>query len=407
MSQKDFALKIEFILVLARSLHQCGAAAHHLERALMTASNKLGLDGQYLAFPTGILGTISQGENHHSFVLRDHPGPIDLSRLSRLDNAADHVIDGRQSLAEGMQTLNAIRERKEDYPPALRMLAYALASGGMVTSLGGSWSDLIVTLLLAFVIGAIDAFGRKREALERLFGALASFIASVSAIVLSAKVPGLSPDIVILSSIIVLIPGLALVVAFVELSTKNLIAGTARLMGAFGELLKIVFTIALAKKILADWPMHPMAIETAAALALPERASFFGVIALGIGFIILFRVRPKHFLSAFFVSLSSYAIAKFGGLELGTELAFFVAGAWVAIVSNILARALRRPGLVTLLPGIILIVPGSINYRGFISMFQYNVIDTISTVFSVVIIAVSIVAGLFFGATVVPPRRSL
>lgn len=404
MSELDFKLKIDFIMLLARSLHRCGAAAHHLERALMTASSKLGLDGQFLALPTGILGTISSGEKHHSFVLRDHPGPIDLSRLARLDNAADHVIDGRQSLAVGMQTLQAIRERKEDYPPALRMLAYALASGGMVTSLQGSWTDLIIAFLIGLIVGAIDAFGLHREALDRLFGALASFIATAGAIGLAAVIPGISPDIVILSSIIVLIPGLALVVSFVELSTKNLIAGTTRLMGAFGELLKIVFTIALAKKVLANWTPHSAG---AAAYALPEWSSFFGVIALAIGFIILFRVRPKHFLSAFFVSISSYAIAKFGGIELGTELAFFVAGAWVAIISNVLARALKRPGLITLLPGIILIVPGSINYRGFTSMFQYNVIDTISTVFSVVIIAVSIVAGLFFGATVVPPRRSL
>jgi uncharacterized membrane protein YjjB (DUF3815 family) len=60
-----------------------------------------------------------------------------------------------------------------------------------------------------------------------------------------------------------------------------------------------------------------------------------------------------------------------------------------------------------MLPGIILIVPGSINYKGFIAMFERDVMDTVTTVFTVVIIAVSIVAGMFFGNTVVPPRRSL
>lgn len=112
--------------------------------------------------------------------------------------------------------------------------------------------------------------------------------------------------------------------------------------------------------------------------------------------------------SAFLVSGASYSIACTGTNYLGTELTFFVAGALVAIVSNNRSHvSLKRPGMTTMLLGIILIVPGSINYKGIIAMFERDVMDSVTTVFTVVIIAGPIFAGMLFGNTVVPPRRSL
>jgi uncharacterized membrane protein YjjP (DUF1212 family) len=404
MVSHTFREKVEFILLLARSLQACGAAAHHLERALSKAGRSLGVHSEYLAFPTGILASFSSGSEHRSVVLRLQPGQVDLSRLSRIDEAADQVIDGQLSLDQGIKALERIAAAADDYPKIIQVLAYALASGGFVTALKGSWTDLIAASLIGCTIGLMDVSGHRWPRFQQLFPAAACFLATVLATTLAPWIRTLTPDIVILSSIIVLIPGLALVVSFVELSTKNLIAGTARLAGAIGDLLKLVFTVAITKKLL---PGPDAASTLSSHNQLPAWMEILGVAALALGFIVLFRVRPKHFISAFCVSIAAYGIARLGSERLGLELSFFVAGATVAMSSNLLARLLHRPGLITLLPGIILIVPGSINYRGFVSMFQQDVMDTVRTSFAVVIIAVSLVAGLFFGNTIVPPRRSL
>jgi uncharacterized membrane protein YjjB (DUF3815 family) len=254
------------------------------------------------------------------------------------------------------------------------------------------------------LVGILDILGSRWLPMRQLFGALVSFISVLLVSLTAPYFPSLSPDKVILAGVIVLLPGLTLVVSFVELSTKNLLSGTARLAGATGELLKVVFTVALAKAILKSF--EPATFDASLA-PLPAWTELPGVAGLAIGFLLLFRVRPRNMLSALLVSVASYSIARIGTNLLGTELTFFVAGAFVAMVSNLLARILRRPGLITMLPGIILIVPGSIHYKGFIAMFERDVMDTVTAVFTVVIIAVSIVAGLFFGNTVIPPRRSL
>ncbi|HYX36534.1 MAG TPA: threonine/serine exporter family protein [Oligoflexus sp.] len=399
-----FNAKVDFILLLGRSLHGCGAAAHHLERALTKTGMKLDLHCELLAFPTGIIASFSKGEQQRTVVIRTEPGQIDLSKLSRIDEAADLVIAGKRSLLEGTQTIESIHLGALDFPKWLMVVSYALASGGMITALRGTWTDLALATLIGLLVGVLDIFGSRWLPMRQLFGALASFISVLLVSVLGPYLPGLSQDKVILAGVIVLLPGLALVVSFVELSTKNLLSGTARLAGATGELLKVVFTVALTKAILK--PTAPAAFDPNLGL-LPAWTELPGVAGLAFGFLLLFRVRPRNMPSAFLVSVASYCIARIGTNLLGTELTFFVAGAFVAMVSNLLARILRRPGLITMLPGIILIVPGSINYNGFIAMFERDVMDTVTAVFTVVIIAVSIVAGMFFGNTVIPPRRSL
>jgi uncharacterized membrane protein YjjP (DUF1212 family) len=399
-----FYTKVDFLLLLGRSLHGCGAATHHVERALVKAAANLGLVCELLAFPTGIIATFTLGEQQKTVVIRNEPGQIDLAKLSRIDEAADLVIDGRRSLLEGMQTIESIHLGGSDFPQWLLALSYAMASGGMITALRGSWTDLALALVIGLIIGIMDIIARRWQPMRQLFGAAASFVSVLVVSLLAPYFPSLSPDKVILAGVIVLLPGLALVVSFVELSTKNLLAGTSRLAGATGELLKIVFTVALTKAILQS--STPATFDVTLA-PLPPWTELPGVTMLAMGFLLLFRVRPRNMPSAFLVSVASYTIARMGASLFGTELTFFVAGAFVAIVSNLLARLLKRPGMITMLPGIILIVPGSINYRGFIAMFERDVMDTVTTVFTVVIIAVSIVAGLFFGNTVIPPRRSL
>lgn len=396
--------KVDFIVLLARSLQRCGAAAHHLERALSSAGKGLGLGNQYLAFPTGLVASFNSGEDHRSIVVRFKPGAIDLSKLSKIDEAADEVLAGRLTLKEGMLRIEEINKQGDDYHWILQIIAYALASAGFVTALKGTLLDMLVAGIIGVVIGALDVFGRRFAIHEQLFAGGAACLATIAVNILHGYLPSLTPDLVILAAIVVLLPGLTLIIAFVELSTRNLIAGTARLAGATGDLLKLVFTIAITKKLMLNTTALTAPV---ASNSIAPWVEVLGVGGLALGFIILFRVRPKHVFSSFIVSILAYTASRFGSERLGTELSFFATGALVAIISNSIAKLLLRPSLITLLPGIILIVPGSIGYRGMTSMFQNNVMDTVQTSFSVMIIAISLVAGLFFGNAVVPPRRSL
>jgi uncharacterized membrane protein YjjB (DUF3815 family) len=85
----------------------------------------------------------------------------------------------------------------------------------------------------------------------------------------------------------------------------------------------------------------------------------------------------------------------------------FVAAFGVALASSAYERWRRRPAPVVLVPGILLLVPGSIGYRSMSSLLERNTVAGIDTAFAMVLTAVSLVAGLLIAGVVAPePKRS-
>ena len=83
----------------------------------------------------------------------------------------------------------------------------------------------------------------------------------------------------------------------------------------------------------------------------------------------------------------------------------FVGALTVGVASNLYAYALRRPASVTLVPGILLLVPGSIGFRSLSSLLDREVVTGVETAFTMVLIGAGLVAGLLLANVLVPERR--
>ena len=94
------------------------------------------------------------------------------------------------------------------------------------------------------------------------------------------------------------------------------------------------------------------------------------------------------------------------GAELITpELGMFVGALAVGSASRIYARVTGRPETIPLVPAILLLVPGSIGYRSLASLLERDVVPGIETAFRMLLVAVSLVAGLLLANAIVPGRR--
>ena len=102
-----------------------------------------------------------------------------------------------------------------------------------------------------------------------------------------------------------------------------------------------------------------------------------------------------------------YLVTRTGGALFGGEFGVFLAGIAIGVASNAYARIWNRPGALIRVPGIILLVPGSIGLKSLYFVFQRDVYQGLDTTFSLIVILISLVAGLLFGNLLVPPRRSL
>jgi len=65
-----------------------------------------------------------------------------------------------------------------------------------------------------------------------------------------------------------------------------------------------------------------------------------------------------------------------------------------------------RPAQILHVPGVLLLVPGTIGFRSVSAMLERQVVSGIETAFTMIFIATALVAGLLVANVVVPRRKS-
>jgi len=85
----------------------------------------------------------------------------------------------------------------------------------------------------------------------------------------------------------------------------------------------------------------------------------------------------------------------------------FFAGMVVTAAGNLYGRYFNRPSALIRVPGIILLVPGSLGFRSFNFVLERDVMLSLDTAFAVITALIALVAGILFGNLLVSPRRNL
>jgi uncharacterized membrane protein YjjB (DUF3815 family) len=224
------------------------------------------------------------------------------------------------------------------------------------------------------------------------------------AVAAASVVRPLSIYIATLAGLIVLLPGLTVTTAVRELATNNLISGTARLTGAALIFFEMGFGVALGSRIAKA--IFPIAVNLTPQ-ALPAWTLYLSLALAPLGFVVLLRARPRDIPVVVCSSLLSFGGARIGALLFGPHLGVCLGAVLVGAASNIYARSFNRPSALPLVPGIILLVPGSVGYGSLAKFLERDVLSGIDTAFTMMLVAVALVTGLLVSNLVVPPRRTL
>ncbi|MDQ3009845.1 MAG: threonine/serine exporter family protein [Acidobacteriota bacterium] len=99
--------------------------------------------------------------------------------------------------------------------------------------------------------------------------------------------------------------------------------------------------------------------------------------------------------------------SKLGVHLVGPELGVFLGALTVGIASNWYSRLLDRPAIITQVPGILLLVPGSVGFRGLASLLDRQIVSGVDTTFKMILTAMALVAGTLIANIVAPSRREL
>lgn len=393
-----------FLMRLAEALHAYGTPSHRLEEALGMMSEALAIEAQYLVTPTSIVASIGPERRQETYLVRIDSGETNLDKLASLNEVMQRVEDGDFDVRRGLEDVESIVSGELRYRPALTALAYATTSGSAAVFFGGGWREASLALGLGGLLGLLALFAIARPRLAALYPALASLLAAATASFAAPVLAPVASSIVTLAGIIVLIPGLTLTVAMNELAHRHLVSGTARLTGALITFLQIGLGVAtgwaIAEGLIGSRPPSEP-------LALPQAAFFLAAPLAAAAFTVLFRARPADFGWILLGCSVAFATTRFAGDAFGPEIGAAI-GAWgLGCLSNVLARWRGKPSSITLVPGLLMLVPGSFGFRSLEALVHNNVLTGIETGFSMVLIAMSLVTGLFLSNLTVAPRRLL
>jgi uncharacterized membrane protein YjjP (DUF1212 family) len=395
---------VAFTLRLGQALHRYGTPAYRLEEQMRLVSQQLGLEARFFSTPTAIFASFGPPEALRTSLIRVEPGEMDLGRLARLDTLVEEVIRGRLSAEEGARRVEAVLAEPPRHGSALLLLCWAMAAGGGARLLGGGPREMGVAALISLLVGALDLWTRRQPSTVWVLEPVAAILSSALAVVAASLVGPLSVQIVTLAGLIVLLPGLSLTVALNELATRNLISGTSRLTGAALVFLELGFGVALGTR-LSEW--FPLPAKLGPTPALPAWSEPLALVLMLFAVSILFRARSRDWGWIALAGTLAYAGSRLGTQVLGSELGAFVGALGVGVVSNLLARVRNRPAVITLVPAIMLLVPGSIGFRSMESLLARDVLAGVDTAFSMLMVAVGLVAGLLFANALVQPRKVL
>ncbi len=413
--------EIDFLMRLARALHGYGMAADRIEEALEQVSEELGVAAQFLVTPTSIVASFGPELAPRTMLLRVRPGVVDLGRLTHLHKLVRAVIDGRLPVGEATREVEALRTERRSYNGWLNVVCAALVSSATATLFDGGWPEIAVASLLGLLIGLLVEAGRRAPRVGVIVPTLAGAVAVLA--VQAARhlafssgfsiagvqvADGLAPFIPILAGLIVLVPGLTVTIAVSELATGHLVSGTARFVGSLIAFLQLGFGIAIGGRLAARWfdTVGSSALLPAAA---PEPLAWWlvavSLVIIASGLTVLFQAAPRQWPLVLAACTVSFAGSRLGSVAAGPELGALIGACLVTWLGYLSGRWWQWPSAVAILPGILLLVPGSLGFRSVSSLLANDVVSGIEAGFTMVLLAFSIVTGLLLGNLTVRSRQ--
>jgi len=410
-----YLVRIDFIVELARRLHIYGTTAQRLESAVGQVAKRLDVEAEIWSNPTGMLMSFNDKERGEPYkitqIIRLEPGDTNLGRLAAADAIAEDVMAGRRNIVEGLRDMRALDRPARKYTQALSICAFGLASASVAGLLARTgWADLLTAAVLGTLIGVLTEYAKSHPRLADANEAVSAFVATVAASIVGCFIAPLSVQGVVIASLIVLMPGLALTNAVSELASQQLVSGTARFAGALTILLKLTFGAVAGAHVVSLLGWEPISNSTANVL--PTWVPWLTLLAGSFAFSVLFKSSRRDVLLVMASVWLGYAATKLaatfpGAADNPFPTGVFFAGMVVTVVSNAYGSYFNRPGALIRVPGIILLVPGSLGFRSFSFVFDKDVLTGLDTGFAVVMALIALVAGILFGSLLVSPRRNL
>ncbi|KAK5053932.1 hypothetical protein LTR84_001894 [Exophiala bonariae] len=229
----------KYLKKLARSLMAVGAPSHRLEEYMKTSSRALNIDGDFLYLPGSMLVSINDKLTMSTEVtLVRESQSVDLGKFKDVFEIYKCVIHGKYTAQEGTDELETIMKKPQRHSEMLRIFAYGVAAVAVGPF---AFASRPVDFGPSFILGCVLGFLQlvvvtRSQQFSHVFEVLATVIIAFVARGLGSIYHNGTPvfcfSAIAQSSIALILPGYTVLCAALELQSKNMVAGSVRMVYA-------------------------------------------------------------------------------------------------------------------------------------------------------------------------------
>ncbi|MBX7454519.1 threonine/serine exporter family protein [Mycolicibacterium sp. 3033] len=361
----------------------------HVRRTLATCAERYCVAGEMLVLPNHI--QLSGGD---SMEMSSAEVEVRFDQTFPLATLIGQARSGEISPADGLAELTRIASMDTRFGAWAFVLGYTLQSAAFALILQPNLTALGAATLFGFGVGMAGVLARRSEPLTQLLPVLAAFTVALCSFSLGrllhlgeGSLRALAP------SLVMFLPGTAITLAVIELSTRDMISGSARLIAGAMRLAQLAFGILIAAQLVG---LTADELSVAVVDRFGPWAPWVGCALYAVG-LFLYHGPPTRFMGWMLLILFvAYAGQLAGNATLGSYASGFGGGLALALCALWVARRPDTPSAATLLlPGFWLLVPGSLGFIGVTELIGNDSSDAVGvTLISMISIALGIQAGL-------------
>jgi Uncharacterized conserved protein len=385
---------LELLRSLGVALTRAGEPADRVTQILDQVARMYGATGvTFFIVPTGLFVRIDLGSSSQLDFKTGGSTPIRLDQVDALYRLLDDIRHSTVDVDTARRRLDELLTVPPRFGPVVAILGSGILTLGLGLMLNPTVAAMPAFVLLGFLTGSMRWWADKDPMLSLMLPVATAFV--VTWVVFGWVAPLLdSPPLeIVIPALVTFLPGAALTMGTVELSSGDMLAGSARLVYGLARLLLLSFGIAMGAQ-LAGIPT----LSGEPARALGAWAPWVGVLVFGLGQYIASSAPRRTFGWLLVVLYVGYAAQFLAGRTLGSLGASFVAAAVVLPVCYaVQSRRSGPPVPVTFLPTFWLLVPGALGLQGVAQIIGADQAaglgDFLNALMSVVAIAVGVLVG--------------
>ncbi len=400
MNEQTLARLALFLRDLGQALHVSGAPAHDLEMAMSEIGSRLGARVEGFAVLTFLALTVVSGAHSRRVeLLRLPPYDYNMARLLELE-ALSREITSVDDLDAYGERLAAIMGQPAPWSGWRFVGMGFLLSGAVAMLLRGGWVEMLCGGLIGMFFVAGFLFFARIPRLGPAVPVILCALAAVAAQGLAQVFPQQTPFISAVAGIVLLLPGFMITIAMSELATRNYLAGTGRLTGAFVLLFLMGAGLAIGTQVSLAWlPAVPLPESTA---TLPVWAVWLSIAALGVSLLAVLQAPWSAVHVSVGACLLAWAVYSLVDATMGDVVGAFAGALAVASAGHLYQYLSKRPAALVQIPGLMTLVPGSMGFRGVHALIQQDSMAGISLITDMVLTGAVLAVGLLLADNILP-----